>query len=70
MSDDPTKISIATRFSLDAVRTERAMPDYRLAKRGGELVLQRAFLWEKGSTGGHEWRDVPMALEEDGDAEK
>jgi hypothetical protein len=43
-----------------SLRTEQPTPNYRLARRSGELVLQRAYQWQQGSTGGLEWRDEPI----------
>jgi hypothetical protein len=40
---------------------ERATDDYRLARRDGELVLQRAYAWGEGiESGGIKWKDVPI----------
>lgn len=36
---------------------------YRMVRRGQEYVLQGAFLWQQGTSGGTEWRDIPTILE-------
>lgn len=49
-----------------AARLAYATPsEYRL-RRGsdGEVVLQGAYRWEQGSSGGFEWRDIPTIEEE------
>lgn len=36
-----------------------ALPDYRLVRKNGALVLQRAYGWANGTDGGVEWEDEP-----------
>lgn len=38
---------------------EVALPDYRLVKKNGALMLQRAYGWANGQDGGVDWRDEP-----------
>lgn len=55
MSSEKTRI-----FETTAARTESGTPaDYRLALRSNGLVLQGAYRWSEGGSGGHEWRDIP-----------
>lgn len=55
-------------FDPDSIRMERATPDYRLAVMpNNSMVLQRAFTWTQGNTGGVEWRNQPVVrLDVDG----
>jgi len=50
-----------TSYTIAPARVESGDPvAYRLARRNGELILQGAYHWQQGSSGGHEWRDIPI----------
>lgn len=51
---------------ITAARITNSTPSaYRLMQKlDGSLVLQGAYVWEQGSEGGYEWRDVPTEMEQ------
>ena len=47
-------------FGMKCPDIEASAPtSYRLAKRGGELILQGKFYYCRNESGGYEWRDIP-----------
>lgn len=47
------------KYARRSVLRENPLPDYRLVRKNGVLVLQRAYEWANGTDGGVDWRDEP-----------
>ena len=64
MTDNPfiVKTELFVGTTIGAIKIEEERPrHYRLGRRNGELVLQGAFYWGRGSMeSGYEWRDIPI----------
>lgn len=57
--------NIAASTIYTASRIDDPIPcNFRLVRRGNELILQGWFRWCQGSDGGFEWRDIPTIIEE------
>ena len=47
------------KYGRRSVLREAPLPDYRLVRKNGTLILQRAVGWTNGEDGGVYWRDQP-----------
>jgi hypothetical protein len=45
------------------VRSNQPVAYRLMQKEDGTLVLQGAFYWTQGMSGGHDWEDIPTIIE-------